>query len=103
QIFGSKEVLATPRKALDRFYGLPAEDQTYAVKVLGMRSPDVLQAMQADKIRQVLAASTKFGAAGESTFDAQTFTNQMFNGSNAAADSRLFSESQRQTLREGAA
>lgn len=103
QIFGSTDVLAQPRAALSRFYQLPAEDQIYATKILQQRSPSVLRAMQADRIRSALAGATRNGPAAQSTFDAGSFTQEMFNGRNAAADSRLFSPEQRQTLREGAA
>lgn len=103
QIFGSQEVLATPQAALNKFYQLPAADQTYAVHVLGMRSPEVLAAMQANRIRGALQAATRLGPANTTTFDSRGFTNAMFNGENAAANSRLFSPEQRAIFQQGAA
>lgn len=104
QIFGSKEVLANPRAALERFYGLPNEDQVYATKILGQRAPGVLQAMRADRIRQsLMAATTQAGPAAQSTFDSARFSQEMFSGANAAGNSRLFSADQRKILQAGAA
>jgi len=103
RLFGGEESFANPGATLAAFYKLNPADQRYAIDILERRAPDVLRAMQSDRIATALDAAFRPGAAQDSRFDIKAFSDTLFGGRDGLKGSPLWQGKTKDDLLKGAA